>query len=1171
VPDGGRIGVKEYESMSGSRGYRWEANGTTRTLRNADGTLRRRSNAIRRRPAIERLESRGLLSITPGPGLTLSPTPIEGIQSTNITVATFSTADAAGTLSSTIYWGDGTSSAGTVTAVGTVAGLTQYFVLGTHTYAEETAGSNTNAVVVQVNDTTDATVAFITSRTSVGDAPLSPFATSTISNVEGVAINPTTATFTDANQGATASDFTATVNWGDNSSLKVGTVSATATPGRFTVAAGHTYTADGIYPVTTTIVDDGGQSLVFVNQATITDAALTLGPTLALSTAEGQPLVNQVVGTFTDANSFGTAPDFTATIDWGDATPTTSGQVTKLGNSGGGAVFAITGSHTYTTVGTPTISVAVTDKGGSTIGASTSAAVSVTQSPLQLTVMPQSATAGTATPVNQVVATFIDTGNADIGYTATVDFGDGSGPVAATVVPNGGNLFSVEAPAHTYASAGMLNLTVSVTDPDPINVSGNSVAYVAPAALTQDGPALTVTPTEGASNDLTVASIDDANTLLPASAFTATINWGDGIVTPGVVNSTADPGVFDVSGTHAYADDGSYAIAVAIESADGSKITIVSTASVSDAPLTLGPALDPTYVQGQPAPNQLIGIFTDANPDASVADFTATIDWGDSTPASPGVISLIGGSAQGAIFGIYGDHIYGTPSAANPFPIMVSVADKAGSTIAQSLSANATVLASQGTESTVTLSVFPLSATEAVPTTAHQVIATFSDNAAADLAPGAYSATIDWGDGSAPDTGSIVYLSGNAFNITAPAHTYASTGVYQYTVILTDHHVTTVSPFVATVSNVVTVQLPSTAHVPDVALSVIGVLNPTSSTGVVPGQVMTRYSTPNFYGVVSQPNATIQLFVEPAGTGDLTLAGRAAADSSGYWTITSGALGDGAYNVFVKATDQAGSTTAMSQILPAANQGALIVDTQGPTITSVSFDRRHGQLSFGIRDGLSGLNQLDLVSGSNYVFRALAVSGPHGKGAYRITDISLSEQSNASAPELVTLTINNGRPMSQGKYQVIIRPGLRDNAGNALNGAFFGTFPSGDVYNGSQFSVQVVAYRTVAFKPFPVPHGLSATVPSASPSVSGARARARPDVIGISDPVESVKSVSKALARTRSRAYHGEAMVRSKVVAQAEQTVIPNDRAMPVDHKALHDDALATVGFSKKTGRGHIG
>src|SRR5262249_21725404 len=156
---------------------------------------------------------------------------------------------------------------------------------------------------------------------------------------------------------------------------------------------------------------------------------------------------------------------------------------------------------------------------------------------------------------------------------------------------------------------------------------------------------------------------------------------------------------------------------------------------------------------------------------------------------------------------------------------------------------------------------------------------------------------------------------------------------------------------------------------------------------------------------------------------------------------------------------------------------------------------------------------------------------------YRITSITLSGQSSASTTELVTLTINHGRPMSGGKYNVVIRPGLWDNAGNALNGAFFGTFPSGYRYNGGQFSAKIVAYRTVAFKPFPVPHGIAALVPSASPSVSAVHAQARPNAIGLSDPVESVKTGSKA--RTRSRAYHSEAKVPSKAVAHTQTKVVP--------------------------------
>jgi hypothetical protein len=633
---------------------------------------------------VERLEERRLLSITPGPGLTLSPTPVEGIQSTNITVATFSTADAAGTLSSTIFWGDGTSSAGTVTAVGTVSGLTQYDVLGTHTYAEETTGKSTNAVVVQVNDTTDATVAFINSITAVGDAPLSPFATSTISNVEGVAINPTTATFTDANTGATAGDYTAVVNWGDGSSPTVGTVSATATPGRFTVSAGHTYKVNGSYPVTTTITDDGGQSLTFVNTATITDAALTLGPTLALTTPEGQRLSNEIVGTFTDADAFGTASDFSATIDWGDATPTTSGIITKIGNSGGGAVFAIMGSHTYTTVGTPTISVAVTDVGGSTIGSSTSAAVSVTQQPLLLTVFPQVATAATATPTNQVVATFVDPGGADIGYTATVDFGDGSGPVAATVVPNGGNSFSVEAPAHTYTASGQYPLTVSVTDPDPITVSGSAVAFVGgsttlPSLITVS--ALPVVATEGAATaaGTPVATFVAQNGPATPGSYTATIDWGDGTSTSTGTVTALGGGVFQVTApAHTYAEEGSDIITVTVT--QGSLTGLSSSqAHVADAPLTAGPVVAFNGPEGMLLTNRTLGSFTDANPSALPTDFTATVDWGDgTTPSRATVVATSGG------FSVVGEHEYADArvnGGHNIFPVTVTVVDTGGARV----------------------------------------------------------------------------------------------------------------------------------------------------------------------------------------------------------------------------------------------------------------------------------------------------------------------------------------------------------------------------------------------------------------------------------------------------------------------------------------------------------
>jgi hypothetical protein len=61
-----------------------------------------------------------------------------------------------------------------------------------------------------------------------------------------------------------------------------------------------------------------------------------------------------------------------------------------------------------------------------------------------------------------------------------------------------------------------------------------------------------------------------------------------------------------------------------------------------------------------------------------------------------------------------------------------------------------------------------------------------------------------------------------------------------------------------------------------------------------------------------------------------------------------------------------------------------------------------------------------------------------------------------TAPEEVVLTFNHGRPLRSGTYTVTIlsgtgATGARDVAGNALDGEFYGTFPSGDGTPGGNF------------------------------------------------------------------------------------------------------------------------
>src|SRR5260370_9699053 len=167
------------------------------------------------------------------------------------TVASFTDPDTNPTApdySPSVSWGDGSSSAGTITG-----GTGTFSVAGSHTYAEE----GTRQVTVTLRDTDNPNSAATISTATVADAALtaSPACSATTTQ----SYNGPTATFTDAaSPSGTLSDFSVTINWADSSS-STGVVTV-AGSGAYTVSGAHTYATTGIFTITTTIHDVGGST-----------------------------------------------------------------------------------------------------------------------------------------------------------------------------------------------------------------------------------------------------------------------------------------------------------------------------------------------------------------------------------------------------------------------------------------------------------------------------------------------------------------------------------------------------------------------------------------------------------------------------------------------------------------------------------------------------------------------------------------------------------------------------------------------------------------------------------------------------------------------------------------------------------------------------------------------
>ena len=563
------------------------------------------------------------------------------------------------------------------------------------------------------------------------------------------------ADFTDSDLTDLLSGFTATIDWGDGTTSP-GTI--TGSSGSFSVLGGHSYSDEGNFTLSATIVRSA-------DNATVTDTgniAVAEHDVLAAQGTTiignpGTPLNNVSVATFTDTDTAAVAGDFQAIVDWGDAT-LSPGTITGSNGS-----FAVSGSHTYAFAGQDTITVTVVD---SPPGTANTVGIGTATIGLNVQVSLTTATERVALPSNTVVASFTDGNPADLasGFTATIDWGDGT-TSAGTITGSNGS-FSILAGGHSYADEG--DFTVSATlirTSDATVVTGiGDVTVIEHDVLAAQGKTISGDPGK-LLNNVTVATFTDTDTAALASDFVATIDWGDGTTSTGTI--TGSNGSFTViGGGHAYAGAGQDTFTVTVtDPAPGTAIT--SATGTANIGLIGQEVLNSATERVALAPDTVVTGFTDGNLGDLPGGFVATINWGDGTTSAA---SIVGSNGS---FSVEGGHTYADEGNFSLTSTITRISDN--TTISETGNvavAEHDVLAGQGTT---------LTAAAGQPL-ANATVATFTDTDTSATAS-EFVATINWGDGTT--TAGTIAGSNGAFAVIG-THTYATTGQDTITVTMAE-------------------------------------------------------------------------------------------------------------------------------------------------------------------------------------------------------------------------------------------------------------------------------------------------------------------------------------------------------------------------------------------------
>ncbi len=514
--------------------------------------------------------------------------------------------------------------------------------------------------------------------------------------------------------------------------------------------------------------------------ATVTLVTLEVG-VAGISATENTPFSGAVAVINPNDPSI-TAGDLAATINWGDGTPPTAGVISANGDG----TFTVTGDHTYVDGGNFPLSVTVVQGGTSTTGTGTA---SVADRPI----------IGNGTtlfldegqPFTGVLGTFTDTDpdptTADQ-YSVTITWGDdgSTSPGTVTPVPGQPNTYTITA-SHAFGAA-RIPIAVAISTLGGNTTTLQSLAIVTDSPLSATfltgGPA----PVEGTPFTAPLVRFTDADPRqLPASHYFASIDWGDGTTTPGIITADLNnPGSFLVSGDHAYdvSPNGlPYTITVTVgnfvvvdtATVPGNTAEATGSVTVTDSPIT-AEGFNFQAVEGVVF-SQFVAIFDDTDPRVNPPTrYLATIEWGDGTQGTteggtPDLTVIV--NTDGGYL-LRGQHAYRAPGF---YSYVVTISDRVGGA---TTTATGTV---DVAAAPLSVSVIPgLQVTEGLvfgfPVAGFSTTNTLAT-------PTDFTATIVWGDGTLTDNATITQEAGTGLFLVSADKAYTDPGTYPIQVIVT--------------------------------------------------------------------------------------------------------------------------------------------------------------------------------------------------------------------------------------------------------------------------------------------------------------------------------------------------------------------------------------------------